>query len=136
MRTYDRATFVASKEAWRDFGWQWQELRRIAADRGFIFPPAGTKHDDRDADQPSQRAIIWRALVDNPEQTRAIVSRSSSWSQVVDRIIGMEERIRRDADELARDDGWDRRDDINHREAVTALGSILQRIDDSRSGAA
>lgn len=132
MRTYSRADWTAANEAWSDFGWQWQAVRRIAAERGFIFPPSGSAHDDRDAEAPSQRAIIWRALVDNPTELAAIVGRASSWSGVIDRIIGLEARLRTDADYADKDAQWSRQDDPTHGEAVMTLADIMSRIEASR----
>jgi hypothetical protein len=133
MRTYDRATFLAAREAWDtgDFGWQWQAIRRIAAERGFLYPPSGSVHDDREVESPSQRAIIWRALIDNPTRTEAIVRRSYSWSQVVDGIIGLEDRLRRELVEVERDEAWERKDEPTHKEAAMRLGAIIRRIGDS-----
>lgn len=133
MTTYSRATYQEAQAAWADgdYGWQWQAIRRIAADRGFLYPPSGSAHDDRDAEQPSQRAIVWRALQDNPTATEAIVRRSRSWSQVVDQIIGLELRLRDEAGLTERDAAWGR-DDPTHRESVLSLASILGRIEDSR----
>jgi hypothetical protein len=137
MRTFDRATFLAAKAEWEsgEFGWQWQRIRRIAAEQGFIYPPTGSRHDDRDSEQPSQRAIIWRALEDNPRELEAIVHRASSWSGVVDRIIGLEARLRTDADYAARDREFDK-DEPTHRQAAMSLAAILTRISDSTEGAA
>ena len=133
MRTYSRADWIASQQAWDDgdFGYRWQAIRRIAAERGFIYPPSGTVHDDRDAENPSQRAIVWRALEDNPTELERIVRRSYSWSQVVDSIIGLETRLRQDADDADRLDKWQRDDDPDHREATTTLAGIIKRIGDS-----
>lgn len=134
MRTYDRSTFMAARAAWEqgDYGWQWQAIRRIAAERGFIYPPSGTAHDDREAEKPSQRAVVWRALQDNPGRLEAIVRRARSWNEVVERVIGLEASLRTDADYAERDEQWDRRDNADHRESVRTLGQILQRIEDSR----
>lgn len=130
MRTYDRETYQAATYQWEtgEFGWQWRKIRDLAADRGFIYPPSGTVHDDREVESPSQRAIIWRALNDNPTRLEAIVRRSHSWSQVVDGIIGLEERLREEVGEGERDDEWERKDDATPREAVMSLGSIIRRI--------
>jgi hypothetical protein len=133
MRTFDRATFLAAKAEWEsgEFGWQWQRIRRIAAEQGFIYPPTGSRHDDRDSEQPSQRAIIWRALEDNPTELEAIVRRAKSWSGVVDRIIGLESRLRTDADYADRDREFDDpRPD--HKQAVHSLAAILERLEASR----
>jgi hypothetical protein len=134
MKTYDRDTFLRARRLWDEgeFGWQWQAIRRQAAERGFIFPPNGTIHDDREAENPSQRAVVWRALQDNPTRLTTIVSRSRSWNDVVRMVIGMEDTLRVDADELARDEAWSRRDDPDHREAITSLARILERIEEAR----
>lgn len=134
MRTYDRATFLAAQQAWDTggFGWQWRRIREIASDRGMLFPPAGSRHDSRDAAEPSQRSIVWRALEDNPAELERIVRRSSSWSQVVDKIIGMESRLREDAGIVDGDAEWERGQLPTHREAVMSVARILARMDESR----
>lgn len=133
MRTFDRDTFLRAKAMWDTgrFGWRWQAIRRIAATRGFIFPPNGTVHDDRDADPPSQRAIVYRALQENPSATEAIVRRSSSWGEVVDGIIGLEKRLGVDADDLERDTEWARKDEPNRRQSMLSIRDIVARIVDS-----
>lgn len=131
MRTYSREEYLRSKEAWADFGPEWTQIRKLAS-AWSIFPPAGTKHDDRDAENPSQRAIVYRALIDNPTELRRILVKSRSWSQVVDRIIGIEERLRSEADDNERDTEWDKADQPTHRQAVMSLGAILERLEQSR----
>jgi hypothetical protein len=130
-RTYSRDDWFQAKEAWRDFGWEWQELRRLAADRGMIYPPTGTRHDDRDAENPTQRAIVWRALQDNPAELRKLILRCRSWNGVVAGIIGLESRLRLDADDLERDEAWDKAHHPDHREAARSIADILRRIGDS-----
>ena len=133
MRTFSREDWQASEHAWQDgeYGWRWGQLRRIARESGILYPPAGTAHDDRDAESPSQRAIIWRALEDNPTELYAIVRRARSWSGVVDRIIGLESRLRSDADYNQRDIDHEKANDPDHRESASSIASILQRIGDS-----
>lgn len=133
MRTFDRDTFLRAQALWDDgsFGWRWQSIRRIAAARGFIFPPNGTRHDDRDASPPSQRAIVYRALAENPTQLEVIVRRSSSWGEVVDGIIGLERRMADETDEADRDMAWQRKNEPTGRQATSALKDILTRIGDS-----
>jgi hypothetical protein len=133
MRTFDRASFVKAQELWRTgrFGPEWDAIKAVAANRGYIFPPTGTVHDDRDAEKPSQRAIVWRALQDNPRQLAAIVGRCNSWSEVVDRIIGMEDRIRAEVGLDDRNREWDKKSEPGHREDVMTLGRILRRLEDS-----
>ena len=133
MRTFDRDTFLRATSLWEsgDFGYRWQSIRRIAAARGFIFPPNGTVNDDRDASPPSQRAIVYRALMDNPTNLERIVQRSSSWGEVVDGVIGLERRLGDEADEADRDDAWSRKDEPTGRQAASSLKAILTRIGDS-----
>lgn len=131
MRTFARSDWLAARAQWETFGPEWNRLRQLAADRGWIYPPAGTPHDDRDAESPSQRSIVWRALEDNPAELYAIVGRSSSWSGVVDRIIGLEARLREDATYAEKDAALTKDEQPTHREAATAIKAILQRISDS-----
>ena len=132
-RTYSRSDWTASQQAWDDgeFGYRWQAIRRIAAERGFIYPPSGTRHDDREVESPSQRAIVWRALQDNPTGLERIVRRSRSWSEVVDGIIGLEARLRVDADDNGKVDDWERELLPDHRESVMALSAVIKRIEES-----
>lgn len=136
MRTFSRDEWLAAEREWSagGFGWRWGAIRRIAREQGILYPPSGSAHDDRDAESPSQRAIVWRALEDNPAELAAIVRRSSSWNGVVDRIIGLEQRLRSDADYAERDAAWEQAETPDHREAVTALGAVISRIADSVGG--
>lgn len=133
MRTFDRETWLRAQREWDDgdFSYVWAEPRRIATNRGFILPPRGTRHDDRDADPPSQRAIIYRALEDNRTRVLAIIRQSRSWGDVVDRIIGMEARLAEEADDEMRDDAWRRKDEQGPRESTLTIKHILDRIGDS-----
>lgn len=98
MRTYSRADLDAAQAAWSDFLPFWDEVRSIAAERGMLYPPAGSRFDERDDPLPSQRAIVLQALLDRPDWTRAIVAASSSWAQVVARILVQEGELREAAD--------------------------------------
>jgi hypothetical protein len=132
-RTYSRDAFLEARALWEsgEYGWQWQRIRRMAAERGYIYPPSGTRHDDREVESPTQRAIVWRALEDNPGKVEAIVQRATSWNQVVDQIIGMEARLARDAYDAERDIEWSRKDEPDGKQATLTLKAILNRIGDS-----
>lgn len=132
--TVSRDVWEAQERAWSEggFGPAWGPVRRMARARGMWYPPSGSAHDDRDSQEPSQRAIVWRALEDNPAELAAIIGRASSWSGVVDRIIGLEARLRTDADYTERDAEWERRDDPTHPEAVRSIAGILERIEAAR----
>lgn len=127
-RTYSRADLDASRRAWSDFGDGWREARRVAAVAGMLYPPAGTRFDDRDDAQPSQRAIVWAALDDRPSSTLAIIGRSRSWSAVVRAVMAEEGSLREDADLAERDAAWERDHGPDPREATTAIKRILDRI--------
>jgi hypothetical protein len=131
-RTFNRTDWLASQEAWKSFGWQWQRIREAAAAKGFIYPPLGTAHDDRDADNPSQRAIVWRALNDNPTALYAIVGRSRSWSDVVDAIFGLEARLREDAGLSEKDAAFDKDREPTERDSASTIASMVERIIASR----
>lgn len=131
MRTYRADDWHRASAEWQAFGPRWAEVRQMAAARGLLFPPNGTAHDDRDAAEPSQRAIVWRCLEDNPAELKRILRTANSWSQVVDRIIGMESRLRADAGEAERDAAWDREQLPGPRESTQSLAAILGRISDS-----
>src|SRR4051812_17297897 len=110
MRTYARTAFLEARRAWAEggVGPEWRWVYTLAVERGILYPPTGSRHDNRDAAQPTQRAIVYAALEENPTELRQILSRSSSWSQVVDRIFGMESRLVDGADLLDKDNAWDR----------------------------
>ena len=130
-RTYSRDDWFRAKAEWEDFDYHWNTIRQLARDAGMIFPPSGTKHDDRDAENPSQRAIVYRALIDNPRELHKIIARCRSWNGVVASIIGLETRLRLDADDLERDVRFDKARDPDHIESAQALSSILNRIRES-----
>lgn len=130
-RTYSRARFLEARRAWADgeFGPEWRWVYRIAVQRGFIFPPNGTRHDNRDAAEPSQRAVIYAAMEENPTELRRILEASSSWSQVIDRIFGMERTLVDDANLRDKDIAWDNAQERpTRRDALLSVGAILGQI--------
>ena len=134
MRTYDAATFKAARRAWTEgeFGPEWRWVYRLAVQRGMLYPPTGSRHDNRDAEAPTQRAIVYAAIEENPTELRRILEASSSWSQVVDRIFGMESRLVDDANLHDKDVAWDNAQERPpRREAMQSVASIFQRIADS-----
>lgn len=130
MRTYTPLVFQEARRQWEagSFGWRWNRIRAIAAQKGYLYPPSGSVHDDRESGEPSQRAIIWRALEDNPKELERIVGRSMSWSQVVDGIIGLEARLAAGVTERDRDDDWERKNLATPRESLSAIGGVFERV--------
>jgi hypothetical protein len=133
VKTYSRSDWNAAQEAWRDFSDEWRDFRHQAAMRGILFPPSGTKYDSWEDDSPSQRAILIRAIREQPTLLRHAIGHSSSWHQVIDLVT------------RARDDWRDRQLDLeyderrekaamtaDYGESVTVLSAILARIGDAR----
>lgn len=131
MRTYTRSDFEAARDSWQEFGPEWSELRSVMAAGGTIYAPTGSKWDQRDDPQPSQRVIVWQALDYRPEQTLDLARRSKSWRELVGRILAAEASLNEAIDLAERDDEWRRRDEPDGRQALTALGAIVGRIRDS-----
>ena len=125
MRTFSRSDWDAAQDAWCDFSPEWREVRHQAAMRGMLYPPSGTKWDSWDDDEPSQRAILIRAIRETPELLSRCIDRSRSWHDVVQKLIAERDGVRRNVDDAERLLHFDKPTD---RQAVTALKSILQRI--------
>lgn len=132
MRTYRREDVERAQAAWADYGAEWAELRRAAAERGMLFPPAGTRLDVRDEPRPSQRVIVWRALDERPTQTLAIVGGARSWSQVVARILVVERELRSDADDAEDQAETTRRDGPSRGQAMATVSEIFARAGKDR----
>lgn len=131
MRTYSRADFLAAREAWADFSPEWLFYQQIAADRGMLYPPSGSKWDSWEDAEPSQRAIIFRAIEDTPRALTDVIRQSRSWHEVVRKLMADLERRREDADYAEKDAEWGRQDEPTPRQAVQAVADILGRIKDS-----
>lgn len=127
MRTYRKADWDAAQAAWAFFDmdtWGW--VRTLAGERGMLFPPSGDAYDSADEDaSPSQRAIVYRAIVDTPVALRRSICNSTSWADVVRRLIAELELMRAESDAQ---DARDRADAdahrIGHHEASRALASL------------
>jgi hypothetical protein len=132
-RTFSREAFLHSQQLWKDgeFGPEWLIWRQRAADRGFIFPPSGSKHDSVEDDEPSQRALIYRAIDETPELLRRAISLSRSWSNVLAVLLQGRDGMREDADFRDKDVVWNRRDELQPRQALERLDHIFAKIRDS-----
>ena len=130
-RSYDRATYTAARKAWAEGDFRdrrWHAIYRLAAERCYIYPPTGTIHDDRDEEQPSQRAIVYAAMCDTPAELERIMRRSSSWSAVVAQLISHQDTLREDAGRAEDDAEWVKRGDPKRHEAAEAVRSILRHL--------
>jgi hypothetical protein len=133
MRSFSRSDWDASQAAWRDgeFSDEWKGVRHQAAMRGMIYPPEGTRWDSWDDDEPSQRAMLIRAIRETPQLLATAISRSHSWGQVIEYVIKRRDDIRAELDERERDKARQRAEEAGPREAVASLKAILNRIGDS-----
>lgn len=129
MKTYSRSDWDAAQEAWLDFSPEWRKVRHQAAMRGILFPPSGTKWDSWEDDDPSQRAILIRAIRETPKLLASCVARSRSWPEVIGRLVAARDDWRA---ELALEDRRRVDEQPTHREAVSSIASILERIEASR----
>lgn len=129
MRSYDRATYTAARKAWAegDFGPEWHEIYRLAADHGYIYPPTGSKWDDVE-EAPSQRAIVYQAITDNPTELRRIMARSRSWSDVVRQIIAFRGVLRDQADLAEADADWESRERPKRGHTPQKLVDVLRQM--------
>jgi len=133
MKTYSRDAFLEAKQLWLtgDFSLEWEPFRRLAADRGFIYPPDGTRWDSWDDEEPSQRALLIRAIRETPSLLRSCIVDSRTWGEVVRKLLAGRDRMREDARFTARDDAWERSFEPTNHESTQILADILQRIHDS-----
>lgn len=93
-RTYSRADYQRAMTLWGDFSPEWDEARRLAAERGILFPPSGTKWDSWEDDSPSQRAMLIRAIRETPTLLAACIRSSRTWSEVIEHLISERDDLR------------------------------------------
>jgi hypothetical protein len=98
IRTFSKADWDAADAAWSaaDLGPEWLEVRRRATLRGMLWPPHGSKWDSWDEDNPSQVAIVIRAIRETPELLLRCVDQASSWGEVIGRLIAIRDEWQAD----------------------------------------
>lgn len=109
-RTVTRERWEAAQAAWAagDFSDEWKPWRHLAAMKaGIVDPPTGTKWDDWTDDEPSQRAMLIRAIRETPEALRVAIARAPrpTWEAVLADVLGFRDRLGTDADQ--RQHEWD-----------------------------
>lgn len=129
MRSFGREHWQAAQAAWSEgeFSAEWAPYRAAAAERGFIYPPDGSKWDSWGDDSPSQRAVLIQAIRERPLALMAIVRRSRSWAEVIGALVAENEFLRELTLEEEREAAATRRQH-GHREAVKALKSIVDHL--------
>jgi hypothetical protein len=104
-RTFSRSDWEAAQASWAGFSPEWRDLRHAMALQGCIFAPSGTEWDSWEDDSPSQRAMLIRAVREQPALLARCVPGARSWQQLLERL-------------LARRDDW--REELAAREADAA----------------
>lgn len=134
MRTYNRASWVEAQALWDEGGFspEWRNVRHAAAMRGMLYPPEGTKFDSWEDDQPSQRAMLIRAIRETPKLLDAAIARGSSWGEVIAYLVRRRDEYREQGYLEDRATARRREDDPTHIESAQALAGILARLDASR----
>jgi hypothetical protein len=129
MKTYSRVDWEAALAEWElgKFSDEWKPFRHQAAMRGMIYPPIGTRWDSWEDEEPSQRAILVRAIRETPNLLSRCIAQSRSWSEVVGKLIAEIEELRDGAWRQTRQTERDR-DEPDPREATVSLKHILERI--------
>ncbi len=135
MRTFTRDQLDEANAAWDDgdFSKEWRDVRHLAAMGGIIYPPSGTKWDSWGDAEPSQRAILIRAIRETPVTLRRCVRGATSWGMVIDRLLHVlndewGEEIAAKEREAARRKA---EENPEPREATMVLADVLRRIGDS-----
>jgi len=125
MKTYSRDHWEAALDAWRTGGFsdEWKPWRHQAAMRGILYPPEGTRWDSWEDDDPSERAILIRAIRETPALLSRAIEARSSWAGVIAYIVRERDDWRAQIGRTAVE--WDEPDP---REASVSLKRIIERI--------
>lgn len=128
MRTFSKADWDAAQDAWDEgrFSSEWRDLRHVMALNGVIFPPSGTAYDSWEDDQPSQRAVLIRAIRETPELLARCTRNARSWSQVIDRLLRARDEWR---EEMRRQ--WEVDERPTRREIPAHIGALLPSVADA-----
>jgi hypothetical protein len=136
-RLYTREQMDAARAAWDegDFSSEWHDWRHLAAmEGGIISAPAGSAWDSWADDDPSERAILIRAIRETPELLAEAIRAPGppTWAKVVARLVGRRDEMREEVtrDEREADRERERRSTAS-REAAYRLREILDVIKDS-----
>lgn len=129
-RTFTREQLEASRAAWDagEFSAEWRDWRHLAAmQAGIIDPPTGTRWDSWADDEPSERAILVRAIREQPRALRAALTsgRCHTWAQVVRAIVIERDRLADAADQ--REHEWD----VERRKRPVPLADTLAVLRDT-----
>lgn len=134
-RTFNRVDWEASLDAWRDGRFDlstWRNVRHQAAMKGMIYPPTGEPEDSIEDAEPSQRAIVYRALRETPNLLTQAIDRASSWHGVVEFLLARITEWREEIELKERDERRRREAETpSRREATETIGALFVKIADS-----
>lgn len=127
-RTFSYADWHEAQRQWAEgeFSDEWRNLRHTMAMQGCIFPPAGSRFDSWEDDQPSQRAILIRAIRETPQLLARCTRNARSWSQVIDRLIRARDEWREEQRRQWEDDERPIRRQVPHH-----IGALLPSVADA-----
>jgi hypothetical protein len=99
---YSRERWEAAQASWRDgepWSDEWREWRTLAARNGIPEAPDGTQWDGWDEVEPSERALLIRAIRETPNALRAAIldPKTRSWAAVIAIVIRRRDDMRDDA---------------------------------------
>jgi hypothetical protein len=132
-RTFTKEQLDASRVAWTvgEFSAEWKPWRHLAAmQAGIIDPPDGTKWDSWGDDSPSERAILIRAIREQPDTLRRILTGGKvyTWSQVIRLLVQGRDHQAEDIDDREREAQWQRRRGPSPDEARVAMTRIRDTL--------
>lgn len=132
MRTFSRDQWTEAQQLWLDFPDEWKPWRHKAAMRGMLYPPEGTRWDSWDDDEPSQRAILIRAIRETPKMLDQAIARCKSWHDVIAYIMARHTEWREGLNERQREAARQRAaEEPTRRDSLLSIKAILTRIGDS-----
>jgi len=130
-RTFSKTRWLAARAAWRDgeFGPEWKRWRELAAIvAGIIDPPAGSVWDLWTDDDPSQRAIVIRAIRETPELLEAAIRTPGvhAWAAVIAVLLRSRDELAARVEERNRreDEAWERAKAADRASASAALSRL------------
>lgn len=133
-RLYTPERYREAQAAWRGFGPEWTYWRKLAAsEAGILEPPEGSEWDSWEVHDPSERAIIIRAIRETPSLLeRAIRAEGApTWSRVVALLVRSRDAMRDRLDERLKAEADERRSEPSPRDATRSLKDILTVLADS-----
>lgn len=132
MRTFSRSDWEAAQASWEGFSPEWRELRHLMAMQGVVFAPAGTEWDSWEDDSPSQRAMLIRAIREQPTLLMGCARGAKSWADLIGRLLDKRDDWREEVAEREAEAFRQRMAELPaSRTAPQSLASILRRVADS-----